>query len=161
MGTSRDGGLPASEEGEEAAERQVGRVPTDSWPLTGELGGREGGGQGTSTKAAGRGPEQREASGLEAVVEHGYARGWGAAKERNRGPLDSEQAWIAHDLRAALPSPPPHRPRTHVRPPSLAHSPRPRTCTGSTVSLTTHRTSKREMMGSVRSTFSEKVSEGS
>lgn len=35
------------------------------------------------------------------------------------------------------------------------------TCTGSTVSLTTHRMSKREMMGSVRSTFSEKVSEGS
>lgn len=29
----------------------------DSWPLTGELGGREGGGQGTSTKAARRGPE--------------------------------------------------------------------------------------------------------
>lgn len=35
------------------------------------------------------------------------------------------------------------------------------TCTGSTVSLTTHRISKREMMGSVRSTFSEKVSDGS
>ena len=33
------------------------RVPTDSWPPTGELGGREGGGQGTSTKAAGCGPE--------------------------------------------------------------------------------------------------------
>lgn len=35
------------------------------------------------------------------------------------------------------------------------------TWTGSTVSRTTHRMSKREMIGSVRSTFSEKVSEGS
>lgn len=35
------------------------------------------------------------------------------------------------------------------------------TWTGSTVSLTTHRMSKREIIGSVRSTFSEKVSEGS
>lgn len=35
------------------------------------------------------------------------------------------------------------------------------TCTGSTVSLTTHRMSKRETMGSVRSTFSEKVNDGS
>lgn len=35
------------------------------------------------------------------------------------------------------------------------------TCTESTVSLTTHRMSNREMMGSVRSTFSENVSDGS
>lgn len=35
------------------------------------------------------------------------------------------------------------------------------TCTGSTVSRTTHSTSKRDTIGSVRSTFSAKVSEGS
>lgn len=35
------------------------------------------------------------------------------------------------------------------------------TCTGSTVSRTTHSTSKRDIIGSVRSTFSAKVSEGS
>lgn len=36
-----------------------------------------------------------------------------------------------------------------------------RTCTGSMVSLTTHSTSKRDTIGSVRSTFSANVREGS
>lgn len=88
-------------------------------------------------------------------------RGW---RRREIKELWTENKWKTHgphgspslSLASHSPGPTPG-PQTHCAHPGRGLH----TWTGSTVSLTTHRTSKREMMGSVRSTFSEKVSEGS
>ena len=94
----------------------------------------------------------------EAVAERGHAGGWGSQGEKSRtsGLRTSVESTRLLSSPSKPTTPPPRDPREA---PKLGAQ--LRTCTGSTVSLTTHRTSKREMMGSVRSTFSEKVSEGS